>query len=415
MLLIYIIGTRLYFLAIRIASAFNLKAKLLIKGQKKWKSNLKDLIIPNENYIWIHCASLGEFEQGRPLIEKLKSEPLTQTYKIILTFFSPSGYEVRRNYDHADIVFYLPFDKRKNAQEFLNIVNPLFAIFVKYEFWYFYLSALKSKNISSYLISAIFRDKQIFFKSYGKFFLKSIKSFTHIFVQDQNSLRLLDTKKITNCDVCGDTRTDRVLEIAKEDYKNDILKKFTKNKNTIVCGSTWPEDEKLISKFVNNSNDTYRFIIAPHEIDDKHITLIEKQLSCNYIRYSEITSEISGEVKLIIIDSIGLLSKLYRFGQIAYIGGGFGKGIHNILEAAVYKIPIIFGPNYKKFKEANDLIKIESAFCVKTTAALICIINRLVSDFDMVVEIRKAINGYINQSSGSTQYIFNKLHNIGEF
>ncbi len=415
MSIFYIIGTRFYFFAIRIASLFNSKASLLINGQRNWRKNLKSKIDPNSKYIWVHCASLGEFEQGRPLIEKFKSDPKTKDFKIILSFFSPSGYEVRKNYPQADIVCYLPFDKKKNAREFLNLINPEFAIFVKYEFWYFYLRELKKQGKSAYIISSIFREKQIFFRSYGKFYLNTLKSFKHIFVQDENSANLLNANGINNVDICGDTRTDRVLQIAKEEYRNEILEQFTKDKTTIVCGSTWPEDEKIIADLIKESDDTSRFIIAPHEIDEKHLQSIETLINFNIVRYSAISNKLPETTKVIIIDSIGLLSKLYRYGDFAYIGGGFGKGIHNILEAAVYNIPIFFGPTHKKFKEAVDLVNLGSAFSINSHSEINSIINTSKLDHNFVVKLQFSTNDYINKSSGSTHYIFNKMQNIGEF
>jgi len=415
MLLIYTIATRLYFFAIRLASIFNVKASQIIKGQKNWRQELSSKIKPDSKYILIHCASLGEFEQGRPLIEKLKKDPLTKDFKIVLSFFSPSCYEIRKNYSFADVVCYLPFDKSKNAKDFLNIINPEFAVFVKYEFWYFYLQEFKKQNIPAYSISAIFRETQIFFKPYGKFYLSALKSFKHIFVQDENSGKILLKKNITNFDICGDTRTDRVIQIAKENYQNNIFDEFSKGKNTLVCGSTWPEDEAIIAELINKSNDDYRFIIAPHELDEKHLENIEKAISCGIIRYSKIKEVLPKDVKVIIIDSICLLSKLYRYGKFSYVGGGFGTGIHNILEAVVYKIPVVFGPNYKKFKEACDLVNLGVAFSINSQFELENIIFNTLCDPKKAVEIDNLAKAYISQSSGSTQLIFDKLHYIGQF
>lgn len=415
MLLFYSITTKLYFFAIRVASLFNKKASLLVRGQKNWRQNLSAQIKDGTSYIWFHCASLGEFEQGRPLIEKFKNDPLTKDIKIVLSFFSPSGYEIRKNYKSADIVCYLPFDKSRNAKDFIKIINPRFAIFVKYEFWHYYLQELKNQNIPTYSISAIFRKNQIFFRPYGKFYLNTLKSFKHIFVQDKNSGQLLTKHNINNYDICGDTRTDRVIQIAQEKYYNEILEDFSNNKKTMVCGSTWPEDEAIITQLINKSNKDYRFIIAPHEIDTKHIENIEKSLKVNSIRYSQIKETLPNDLKVIIIDSIGLLSKLYRYGNFSYVGGGFGKGIHNILEAVVYKIPVIFGPNYKKFKEAQDLVNLGVAFSIKNLLELENITFKTLNAPRKAVEINNLAKDYIMQSSGSTQLIFDKLHYIGEF
>lgn len=415
MQLFYIIFTRLYFFGIRLASIFNPKAEAIIKGHKNWRKNLINLIDKNENYIWVHCASLGEFEQGRPLIEKFKSDPLTQNYKILLSFFSPSGYEIRKNYDQVDIVCYLPFDTNRNANDFIKIVNPVFAVFVKYEFWHFYLTELKNRTIPTYIISAIFRKNQMFFKSYGGFFLKSLKSFKHIFVQDDNSKNLLLSKNITNVDVCGDTRIDRVVKIASENYENQFIADFTRNKFTIVCGSTWPDDERLLAEFINKSSDEYKFIIAPHEIDQKHLDTIQQWINVPTILLSEIENKNPSDYKLVIVNSIGLLSKLYRFGNMAYIGGGFGKGLHNILEAAVYEIPVVFGPNYQKFKEAVDLVKLNASFSIKTQNELSNIIIGVFDGHIFDVDAKIKAKQYISHSSGSTQHIFTKMHLIGEF
>jgi len=402
-------------LAIRIASLFNSKAAKMIHGRKDWRTKLKQQIEPNQKYIWFHCASLGEFEQGRPLIEKYKSDNDYKDYKIVLSFFSPSGYDIRKDYEYADIVCYLPFDTKSNAKNLISIINPEFAFFVKYEFWYHTLKQLYNKDIPVFLISAIFRKNQIFFKRAGKAYHKCLYFFAHIFVQDENSKTILAKTGITKVSVCGDTRIDRVVQIASEEYHNEILEKFTLGGKNIVCGSTWPEDEEIISELINESDDNFRVIIAPHEITEKHLKSLESLIIPRAVRFSSINGDLPKDTKVIIIDSIGLLSKLYRYGTIAYIGGGFGKGIHNILEAAVYNIPVIFGPNYEKFKEAVDLINLKAAFSIKSKPDLIHITNELLKDPSRVVEIRNLTKAHINQSAGSTQYIFNKMHNIGEF
>ncbi len=412
MFIVYVIATRLYFFAISIASLFNSKAKLIVKGQKNWKHNLKKQIQKDAKYIWIHCASLGEFEQGRPLIEKIKSNKLTSEYKIVLSFFSSSGYEVRKDYEYADIICYLPFDTQKNAKQFINIIKPEFAVFVKYEFWHFYLKELKNNDIPAYIISAIFRKQQMFFKPYGKFFLKTLKNFKHLFIQDENSAKLLSSKNINNYKICGDTRIDRVVSIANEEYKNSILEKFSENKFTIVCGSTWAKDEKIISQLIDNTDDTYRFIIAPHEVNERHIQDIEKHISMPTVRYSQIENVQTENIKVVIIDSIGMLSKLYRYGKIAYIGGGFGKGIHNTLEAAVYNIPVIFGPNYLKFKEAIDLVNINVAYSIKSYSELENIVKNRLSNIENLNKIKIEAEKYIKRSVNSTQVIFDTLQEL---
>ena len=409
MLLFYKFFTQFYFFAIKIASLFNNKAKLLIIGQKQWKKILQEKVKTNEKYVWIHCASLGEFEQGRPLIEKIKTE--TPTLKIALTFFSPSGYEIRKNYNLADIICYLPFDSPKNAKDFLKILNPVYAVFIKYEFWYFMLNQLKKNNIPFFLIAGIFRKNQIFFKTYGKFYLNVLKNFSFFFLQDENSKNILNDYGIKNCINCGDTRFDRVISISKEKYENDFFEKYSSQKNVIVCGSTWKEDEKIIIDYINNVDNEYKFIIAPHEIDEKHIKNIETNIKKRHIKMSEIRNQNPDEYKVIIIDNIGLLSKIYRYGKIAYIGGGFGKGIHNTIEAAVYNIPVIFGPNNKKFKEAQDLLKSGFAFSISNYKDFKNALN-IIEDNDKLENITCGLQAYFNESLGATCQIFEKINYI---
>jgi 3-deoxy-D-manno-octulosonic-acid transferase len=406
MLLFYNLITQFYFFSIRIAAFFNPKAKLMILGRRNWRSELKTKVEKDKVYIWIHCASLGEFEQGRPLIEKIK-ENSPQT-NIVLTFFSPSGYEIRKNYKYADIVCYLPFDSKANAKDFINIVNPEYAVFVKYEIWYHFLKNLHTKKIPVYLISGIFRKTQIFFKWYGKFYKQALKFFTYLFLQDNSSAELLKKHEITNISVCGDTRIDRVVSVAEEKYSNAVLTEYSSSDNVIVCGSTWEEDEAILCRFINEFNDKYKLIIAPHEIGERHLQKIEKQLSVQSVRLS-CTNSINPEVKVVIIDSIGILSKLYRFGTLAYIGGGFGKGIHNVLEAVVYNIPVLFGPNYKKFKEAKDLINENSAFEIRDYENFKSITNNLFCNNEICIKIKNQTEQYITKSFGATSRIYEKM------
>jgi 3-deoxy-D-manno-octulosonic-acid transferase len=410
MLIFYNLGTQLYFTIVRIAALFNEKAAKMIRGRENWRDELKKKINPQKKYIWFHCASLGEFEQGRPLIEKIK-ENISEDYQIIITFFSPSGYEIRKNYEVANIVCYLPFDGNRNARDFVEIVKPSFAVFVKYEFWYHMLFQLKKKDIPVFLISGIFRKKQIFFRWYGTFYRKSLNFFTHIFLQNKESYDLLKTIGISNTDVCGDTRTDRVISIAKEEYENKILEKFTQNKRTIVFGSSWPADEKIFCEHINSATDEYRFIIVPHEIDEKHLRSLESIINLKTVRYSKLNDELDDST-VIIIDKIGILSKVYRYGQMAYIGGGFGKGIHNILEAVVYKIPVVFGPKYSNFREACDLVQLKVAFSIKTANEYKTIVSMIFDDFETVKYIQNETDGYIISSFGATDKIFNKMHLI---
>jgi 3-deoxy-D-manno-octulosonic-acid transferase len=410
MLLFYNLATRVYFASVKVASIFNEKASKMIVGRKDWRTALASLINKSDRYIWIHCASLGEFEQGRALIEKIKKEN-TENYKILLTFFSPSGFEVRKDYPLADIVFYLPFDTPTNAYDFVKIVNPEFAVFVKYEIWFHMLAELSNKGIPVFLISGIFRKEQIFFRWYGKSYRRALSFFTWLFLQDNTSAELLKNVGFTNADVCGDTRIDRVINVAQEHYNNALLESFTKDKKTVVCGSTWPADERIISRFINKCDDHYKFIIAPHEIDYKHLVALEKMITVKSVRLSVMTAH-DLDAKLVIVDSIGILSKVYRFGQIAYIGGGFGKGIHNILEAAVYELPILIGPNYEKFREACELVDQRAVFVINSFQSFENILRDLNASTENYNAIQKCLKVYINNSFGASQHIIRKIRLI---
>ncbi|MDR2836787.1 MAG: 3-deoxy-D-manno-octulosonic acid transferase [Bacteroidales bacterium] len=399
--------TSIYYFVIRIAAVSNMKAKLMISGRKNWQKKLSKAILPNEKYIWIHAASLGEFEQGRPLIEKIKNE--NPENKILLSFFSSSGYEIQKNYNLADVVCYLPFDTKKNAKKFIEIVNPIMAVFVKYEFWCYYINEISAKNIPLFLISGIFKENQIFFKSYGKFYLNAIKKFTYFFLQNEESQQILAKNGITNTLVCGDTRIDRVSTISKEYYENMFFEKFAEQKTTIICGSTWAEDEKIILQFINNYSEYFNFIIVPHEISEKKINNLTEKLKNFCIKFSEIEKIDYSKHNIIIVDCIGLLSKLYRYGTVAYIGGGFGKGIHNTLEAAVYKIPIIFGPKYEKFQEAGDLIKTGAGFSINNYTQFQDTISMLMSDETNYQNIQSSLEKYFSNSLGATEKIYEKI------
>lgn len=355
----YHLAIYLYALVVRIISPFHKKARKMIVGHKQTYKILKEKVDPNAEYIWFHAASLGEFEQGRPIIEEIKRKH--PQYKILLTFFSPSGYEVRKDYPVADIVCYMPFDKRRNVKKFLKLVQPKKVIFIKYEFWYNFVNRLHKQNIPVYMVSAIFRPSQIFFRWYGWMMRKLLRYYECICVQDDNSARLLKSINITNVKVCGDTRFDRVLDIEKQEKNLKIVEAFAQkasaeNEKIFVAGSTWPKDEDILIPYFNITTDL-KLIIAPHEIDEAHLKYIESNLERPHIRYSQAIAEVMGEYDCLIIDSFGILSSIYRYGQIAYVGGGFGVGIHNILEAAVYDVPVIFGPNFKKFREAQQMIE----------------------------------------------------------
>lgn len=360
MRLLYNFSILLYVLAVRIASLFNSKAQLWLRGRKDIFEQLRAAIPAGESSLtWFHCASLGEFEQGRPLIELMrKKDP---SVKILLTFFSPSGYEVRKNYAGADYVFYLPPDTTENAKRFIGLVQPKAVFFVKYEFWFNYLNELKQRNIPVYLVSGIFRDDHHFFKPYGSWFRDQLNSFTHFYLQDERSEQLLNSIGFKNTTVCGDTRFDRVFEISQQVKQIGWVEQFIDGKKVLIMGSSWPEDERIVQR---STLAEYKVIIAPHEIDEKHIASIEAGFKnkAECLRFSKANESNIKTANILIIDNIGMLSSLYQYGTVAFIGGGFGKGIHNILEAATFGLPVIFGPNYEKFTEAKELIKLGGAF-----------------------------------------------------
>lgn len=402
MLLLYTIGIKIYNLIIWIFSFFNQKAAQFISGRKQIFSQIAKKVSPNNQNIWFHFASLGEFEQGRPVLEKLKF--LHPQKKIIVTFFSPSGYEIRKNYALADGIFYLPLDSFKNAERFIKIVNPEMAIFTKYEFWYYYFRELKKSEIPLFIISGIFRKEQLFFKSYGGFYRNMLKCVTHFFVQNEESDLLLKSIGLNNITISGDTRFDRVYENAIAPKKLPEIENFCNNLPVLICGSTWTEDEKRLVELPEKYPD-WKFIIAPHEIDENHIQNIQN-LFPQAIKYSELKSDTSKqESKILIVDNIGMLSSLYQYGKLAYIGGGFGAGIHNTLEAAAFGLPVIFGPKYHKFQEAKDLIAINAAKSIATTEELIYAFEY----FKQNENSSAAAKNYVNGKKGATDLILQKI------
>ncbi len=411
MTFVYKAGIFIYSLLIRLFSVFNEKAKLFVKGRKNWKENLSSKIDGNSKYIWFHCSSLGEFEQGRPVIEELKDQ--FPEYKIVLSFYSPSGYEIRKNYLLADVVVYLPLDTKKNAQTFLDIVKPEKAFFVKYEFWYFYISELKQRNIPLYIVSAIFRENQQFFKNtpWGLWYRKILFKIEHLFVQNEKSGELLKSIGLANFMVTGDTRFDRVAAIARDSKKLPIVEKFKGNSLLIVAGSTWKPDEELLASFINQSANV-KFILAAHEVSAANINRIHQLLKKPAISFSKVSESEIDKFEVLIIDSVGLLSSLYRYGEIAYIGGGFGVGIHNILEAATFGLPVIFGPNYKRFKEAVDLISEGGAFTISKSDELRQTLNTLVDDKNERQKAAQICSKYVAKNVGSTKHIVEKVFNI---
>jgi 3-deoxy-D-manno-octulosonic-acid transferase len=399
MLLIYNIGIGLYFCAIYVASFFNKKAKLWLIGRnnvvyKKFEKSL-----------WFHFASLGEFEQGRPLLEHVrKNQPEA---KIVVTFFSPSGYEIRKNTPLADAVYYLPLDTAANAREFIEAINPEAAIFTKYEYWYHYFNELHQKEIPLYVISGIFRPGQVFFKWYGGLHRRMLAFVTYFFVQDTSSKELLQTLGISNVEVSGDTRFDRVWANAQHPTELPIIHEFKNEHKLFIAGSTWPDDEALIATLVKDYAD-WKFIFAPHEIGEDKINKLINLLPLNsVIRYSQITeNKISlNNYQTLIIDNIGMLSSLYQYADVAFIGGGFGVGIHNTLEAAAFGLPVIFGPNYDKFKEAKDLISIKGGYSINDEPELKATVAYITEDIQRYNETCQVVKDYVKQNTGATKTI----------
>lgn len=403
----YSLIIHLYAFFIELISPFHKKARLMRLGQ--WKTNgiLREKIDRNAKYIWFHASSLGEFEQGRPLIEKIKAEH--PEYKILLTFFSPSGYEVRKNYGGADVVCYLPFDTPYRVKKFLDLSKPVMAIFIKYEFWDNYLSELKRRNIPVYIVSAIFRKEQLFFKWYGGMYRKVLSYFTHIFVQDDASRELLSKYGVTNVSVFGDTRFDRVQDVYKNTKQVPMVDLFVNNNRsdnqlTMVAGSSWQQDEEVYLNYFNDHPEL-KLIIAPHEIHKDHLMHIESMLKRPSIRLSEATEKDIKGKSCLIVDSFGLLSSIYRYGDLAYIGGGFGAGIHNVLEAAVYGIPVIFGPKYQKFKEARDLLQVGGAFSITDEKAFESKMEELSTYRDLLEAAGAAAGDFVKSNIGATNRI----------
>ncbi len=387
---------------IRTAAMFSAKASAFVNGRRNvfQELELKFLEHPAQ-VVWIHCASLGEFEQGRPIIEALKKE-FPETF-ILLTFFSPSGYEIRKKYDQADHVCYLPWDTHQNATRFIEITKPLLAIFVKYEFWYHYSRTLKINNIPILSISSIFRKDQLFFKRYGSFYRNILKDFSYFFVQNEESFKLLQSIGIKNKILAGDTRFDRVNQIARQGEEIPVVKNFKGEQKTFVVGSCWPDDMEVLIPLMNENK--LKFILAPHEISESFISSIEKSLQVSSLRYSQAGGKNPADFQVLIIDNIGMLSRLYRYGEFAFIGGAFGKGLHNILEAACYGLPIFFGDrNYEKFKEATDLINRGGAFEVHDYSELKLKYEMLNTpeSFLLACEVTRQ---YVSENLGATEKI----------
>jgi 3-deoxy-D-manno-octulosonic-acid transferase len=404
MSILYNISLAVLRLSFRLAALFNPKAKAFILGRKDIFKNLEIAFSVNTSPVmWIHCASLGEFEQGRPIIEAFKTR--WPDYKILLTFFSPSGYEVRKNYAGADYVFYLPLDGKRNAEKFISITKPSLAIFVKYEFWHYYIQELHDQNIPVISASSIFRKDQLFFRRYGRFYKNILKNVSYFFVQNDVSVELLQSIGIANCKRAGDTRFDRVNTLTQQGGEILIAEKFKDKQHTWVIGSAWPEDMEVFIPFINQSELNLKFIIAPHEINEAFMTSIEKSLQVKCIRFSKATESLE-DYTVLIIDNVGMLSKLYKYAEFAYVGGAFGKGLHNILEPACYGIPVFFGnKNFEKFQEAKDLIMRGGAFEVSGYNDLRAKYELLISRPENYLLACDVTALYVKENLGATERI----------
>jgi 3-deoxy-D-manno-octulosonic-acid transferase len=408
----YHIGIAVYTWLFKLVAIFHTKAGKMVIGQKNTWSLLNTRLDKRKEWLWFHAASLGEFEQGRPIMERIRAEH--PEYGLLLTFYSPSGYDVRKNYEGADLVCYLPFDRKKNVIRFLDLVKPVNVFFIKYEFWPNYLQELGKRKIPTYLVSGIFRPDQAFFKPFGKSYRKVLESFTHFFVQDTMSVSLLASiGYTTNVTLSGDTRYDRVLNIASKSKRLDVVDAFfsaakTMGQPILVVGSSWPQDESLVLPYIN-AHPGIRLIIAPHEIHENHLETIESSLTRINGRYSRTTVKEASNLDCLIIDCFGLLSSIYRYGDVAYIGGGFGNGIHNTLEAAVYGIPVLFGPKHDKFAEAKALLASGGAFFLNNATELEQTLDRLFQSESHRLESGKNAGEMVKNGCGSTENIMKHL------
>jgi 3-deoxy-D-manno-octulosonic-acid transferase len=411
MRILYTASVYLYLFVIRITSLFNPKARLWLSGRHGLFSKLKEALEQEEHLLWFHCASLGEFEQARPLIETLKKRD--PSCRILLTFFSPSGYEIRKDYDKADFVFYLPIDTPQNARLFLDIVRPNAVYIIKYEFWYNLLSEIRKRKIPAFLVSGIFREDQHFFKWYGTWFLNQLRCFTKFYLQDEMSITLLKRVGFQNCVLAGDTRFDRVAAIAAEARELPLVKAFCENKKLLIVGSSWEKDEALTAGLAL-AEQGYKLLIAPHEMGTAELSATiaclgqERKVLC----YSNANLSNAAAADVLIIDNIGMLSSLYKYGSLAYIGGGFGDGIHNILEAAVWGLPVIFGPNYQKFSEAHELIELGGAFCIHNQEELKKIVSDLTGDTQRMKIAAEVSAAYVKRKGGATEKILSDTGSV---
>ena len=408
--MIYNLIIYIYLLGVAIYSHFNEKVRKMWRGERDAFRILKEKVDPEAKYVWFHAASLGEFEQGRPLMEQLRKDH--PEYKILLTFFSPSGYEVRKNYEGADIICYLPLDTITNARRFLRTIRPVMAFFIKYEFWYNYLHILKHRNVPVYSVSSIFRPDQVFFKWYGRQYGRVLNCFTHFFVQNEISKELLGKIGITNVSIVGDTRFDRVLQIKEASKQLPIVETFKQDAKVFVAGSSWPPDEDIFIKYFNKHRD-WKLIIAPHVIGEDHLRQIEKLLNGRKVaRYTSLENldnlESLEKLEVLIIDCFGLLSSIYHYGDVAYVGGGFGVGIHNLLEAAVWDVPVFFGPNNQKFQEAQGLKK-SGGFEISNYEDFERQMNRFIADEAYLTTQGQLAGQFVKQQAGATWQVLSSV------
>ncbi len=395
--------TNIYFLLLKFAALFNDKARCLVEGERRSFRHIAAHYDPSASYVWFHAASLGEFEQGRPIIEKIKAEQPDK--KIILTFFSPSGYEVRKNYEYADIVAYLPFATKKNARKFVDHVKPEKAIFIKYEFWENYLNALHAKGIPTYIVAAIFHPRQAFFRWYGGMYRRCLRKFTHLFVQDDASVKLLALYGITNTTICGDPRFDRMKTVSEGAKSVELIEQFVQDKPVLIAGSSWGADEELLVRYYNERQ-SFKLILVPHEIHAEHLQAISELTQGKHIRFTEANETNINTYDCMIMDTMGMLSSLYKYATVAYVGGGFGKGIHNTVEAAVYGIPVVFGPKFEKFREAHKLIACQGGFSIKNYDELEQTLDLL---FENPTLYGKNALTYVSTELGATNLIYNNI------
>ncbi len=408
---LYTLGIFIYGFGIKVASLFNGKARLLVRGRRQQFGRMRQLVPDDQRpCVWVHASSMGEFEQARPVIELIHSQ--FPSHKIVVTFFSPSGYEIRKNYDLAYAVLYMPLDTPRNARRFLDIVKPQVALFVKYDFWFNFLSELNKRQVPTFIFSTIFRPSQYFFKWYGLWFRRQLGTFTHFFVQNEESKALLQNVGFENVTITGDTRFDRVAKIASTAKSDDIVERFINGKPVVMAGSSWPPDEQILQQFIATTPHDVKLIVAPHEIDDSHVSQIKRLFGKTAVCYTEATSETDfSNVKVLIVNTMGMLSSLYRYSHIAYIGGGFGKGIHNILEAVVYGTPVCFGPNHSKFQEAKDIIALGGGAIVSSAEDFSHIVNNWLSDNELWQKTSDICRQYTQSNIGSAEKIFETASN----